>query len=355
MRILVISNMYPSEASPVFGAFVQRQVEALRRAGVEVMLATNANRSSGPMANLAKYGTLTLRARGMASQGAELVHAHYLLPTAIIGDLASWRRDLPLVLTAHGDDIDNSANSRLSGRIGIALGRASAVLCVSRYLAGRLREHFDVDPSRIHVLDCGVETSRFKPMPQDDARVLADLPAGTKVVLFAGHLSDSKGLGTLLAAHRRIVAEGEEVVLAVAGDGPLAGELEAARERSKGMIRVLGEVSHEKMPALFSAADLACVPSHREGFGLVALESLACGTPVVASDVGGLPEIVRHGATGQLVPPADPDALADALLQMLENPPQSFEEAARRTAREHSLDCTVSKLIGIYGSVLEVA
>ncbi len=352
MRVLVISNMYPSDASPVFGAFVSRQVDALRAAGVQVELAVNLERANGPIANLLKYLRLGYRARRAAASQPDIVHAHYLLPTAIFGGWASKRAKAPLLLTAHGDDVDNAAASGLRDRVARALRSASAIVAVSEHLGLRLRERFDIDASRLHVLDCGVDTSLFKPLDKSDARVLCDLPLEAKIVVYGGHLSEAKGIWTLLSAHEKLIADGEEVLLVVAGEGPLERDVQVARDRSRGRLRVLGEVPHQEMPLLFSAADVVSVPSHREGFGLVALESLACGTPVVASDVGGLPEVVRHGVTGRLVAPADPEALADALLQMLQTPPASFEEAARRTAEEHSLERTAARLVEIYESVL---
>jgi len=354
MKILVVSNMYPSKSSPVFGGFVQRQVEALRRAGVEVELAVNTISATGLAVNAVKYAALSRRARRAARADLDLVHGHYLYPTAVIAERAASGAGRPLVLTAHGDDVDNAANSRLAGRIKRALDRAQAVVCVSEYLAARLMERFGTPREKIHVIDCGVDTELFHPMDRKDARLLADLPEGARVVLFAAHLREAKGVRTMLAAHERLVAERDDVLLAVAGDGPLAGEVEkAAREgRMRGKIRVLGEVSHYRMGVYYAAVDVVCVTSEREGFGLVALESLASGTPVVASDVGGLPEIVTEGLAGRLVPPSDPDAVAKAVLGLLQHRPAGLADAAARLTSEHSLERVTERLVSLYRSLI---
>lgn len=356
MKVLVISNMYPSETYPVFGAFVKRQVEALRALGIEVDVVGNSQKAAGVIINLPKYARLTRRAmRAAKSGGYDLVHAHFIYPTSIIGRWASKRAHAPLVLTAHGNDVDNAAGSRLAKPVGKALSSAAAIVTVSDYLARRLAEQFPVDLEDIDVIDCGVDTDVFKPADRGDARVISDLPTDAKVVLFAGHLAESKGIGTLLAAHRKLVAEGHNALLVVVGDGPMAPEVAvAAREPGvKGLVRAVGEVRHDEMPHWFAAADVVCVPSHREGFGLVALEAMACGTAVVATDVGGLSELVVDGHNGRLVPPADPDRLAGVLERVLAGDDSAaMTEAALRTAHAHGLAAQAEKLAAVYRSLL---
>jgi len=247
--------------------------------------------------------------------------------------------------------VDNAATSRLAGPVGKALSSATAIVAVSDYLAGRLADQFPVSREEIDVIDCGVDTDTFRPAEKADARLIVDLPADAAVVLFAGHLAESKGIGTLLAAHRRLVAEGQSALLVVVGDGPMAPDVAAAgRDPAvKGLVRAIGEVRHDEMPHYFTAADVVCVPSHREGFGLVALEAMACGVPVVASDIGGLPEIVIDGSNGRLVPPADPDRLAATLGDILGGGEQAdLASEARRTALEHSISSQTNKLIALY-------
>lgn len=356
MKVLVVSNMYPSEKYPVYGAFVARQVEALRRAGVEVEVAGNLEQATGPLTNLVKYARLRRRSLQAAGTGNfDVVHAHYLYPTAIIGEWASARAHAPLVLTAHGDDVRNAAASRMAGRIRKALSRADAVVGVSKYLAGQLEEKFSVDPERITIIDCGVDTDLFRPMARAETRSRLDLPIDAKIVLFAGYLHEKKGISTLLAAHRKLLVEGREVLLVVVGDGPLAPQVEAAARDgvTRGWVRPVGQVRHERMSEWFSSADVVSVPSNREAFGLVALEAMACGVPVVASEVGGLPEIVASDRNGLLVPAAHPDRLAEAIGRALDpDRATAYAEAARQTACRHSLDDQTGKLADLYARVV---
>jgi D-inositol-3-phosphate glycosyltransferase len=181
---------------------------------------------------------------------------------------------------------------------------------------------------RITVIPCGVDGRLFYPRNQHDAHARLELPCG-RLLLFVGRIERLKGIDTLLEAAAQLVAEGghdDLRVLIVGGDieSNLADNPELRRiqalTRTLGLgdrVDFLGSQPQAELPYYYAAADLTIMPSHYESFGMVALESMACGTPVIASRVGGLAALVRDGETGYLVPAEEPAELADRIRTLL--------------------------------------
>jgi len=224
---------------------------------------------------------------------------------------------VPVVVRAMGSDINQVAQQ--PGRrtqVRWTLRHAARVLAVSRPL-GQSIAALGVAETKIAVIPTGVDPAVFYPRDRAQARADLGLPDGP-LVLVAARLSPEKGLLHLLAAMSLLGAEPCFRVIVV-GDGAQRGELEReVRRRDLGdWVRFDGFQPEARMPVYYSAADLVCLPSLAEGWPDVLMESFACGCPVVASAVGGVPEIVALTGAGLLVPPADPKALAQALLQAL--------------------------------------
>jgi D-inositol-3-phosphate glycosyltransferase len=176
----------------------------------------------------------------------------------------------------------------------------------------------------IVVIPGGVDLERFRPLPRATARARLGLAPNSKAVLFVGRIQRLKGLEVLLRAFARLSDLSAELLIVGGRPGSTPESREIARlqhlasrlgiaERT----RFLGAVAHEELPAYYSAADVSVMPSSYESFGLVAVESLACGTPVVATRVGGLRSIVRDGDTGLLVPWRDAELFAERLRRVL--------------------------------------
>lgn len=202
-----------------------------------------------------------------------------------------------------------------------ALARATLVLCPSAYL----RRHalgWGLDPARVEVVPNAIPGLPALPTRADARRELGvgDGP----LYAFAGRLGAAKSLTTLFEA-MRILGRG---TLVLAGDGPDRRELEADAARLGDRVRFLGSVGRERVLRLFRAADLSVLSSEWENFPHTLVEALAVGTPVVATSVGGIPEIVQDGSNGLLVPPGDPAALADALRSAFERREQLAAAAA---------------------------
>jgi glycogen(starch) synthase len=181
---------------------------------------------------------------------------------------------------------------------------------------------------RSSVIYNGLEMPELAPEP---------LPFEAPTLLCAGRVVRDKGFDVAVSAFATVRRRFPKARLVIAGDGPARAELEqqAAEMGVREAVDFLGWVPPEKIPALMNSATLALVPSRwREAFGLVALQAMQMARPVVASDVGGLPEVVAHGETGLVVPKEDPEVVAQAVTRLLENPSlaQEMGAAGRRRA-----------------------
>jgi glycosyltransferase involved in cell wall biosynthesis len=260
-----------------------------------------------------KYGVLGLDALGHALwRRPDAVWAHFLVPTGTVARQVARVVRAPLVVTAHGTDV---ANAEAGGRVRAAtltvLQHAAAVTAVSEALAGRLRT---LDPGlgdRVSVISAGVDTSHFHDGDREIAAAALGWNEASPRFVFVGNLVPVKNLERLLEAFARLGSGS----LALVGDGPLRPRLEeqARALGVGGSVRFVGEVPGSDVPRWLRAAHAACLVSEREGFGLAAVEALACGRPVVVGRGVGAAQAVTDGATGVLCDPHDVDGIADAL------------------------------------------
>ena len=253
---------------------------------------------------------------------ADLIDSHFALYAAGCLLLPGIRR-LPLVVHFHGPWADEFvANGQRDGMTIAAkrwlerrvYGRASAVVVLSEAFKAIVTERFGIDPDRVHVVPPAVDLDAFAPGSRAAARASLDLPASAWVAVTARRLDPRMGIDVLLRAWAQLDTEGRSLL--IVGDGPERAALEglASRLGISETVRFLGRVSDEDLVACYRAADVSVVPSVAlEGFGLVVLEALASGTPVVASDVGGLRETLDRLDPTLLVPSGDAVALAARL------------------------------------------
>jgi glycogen synthase len=257
---------------------------------------------------------------------ADVVHAHTWY--ADMGGL--WIRTLyriPLIVTLHSMEPLRpwKADQLGSGYLlsswieKTAVEAADRVIAVSARMRDDILEHFACDPSRVVVIHNGIDPDRFR---RTEARDHVDrLGVKSPYVLFVGRVTDQKGIFHLLEAAKALPAGVQVVLCASAPDTPEIEErLRRAVAGSPNVLWINEMVKHEVVTQLYSHAAVFCCPSVYEPFGLINLEAMACETPVVASAVGGIVEVVEDGTTGLLVPPARPDVLVAALTRVLENP-----------------------------------
>jgi D-inositol-3-phosphate glycosyltransferase len=204
-----------------------------------------------------------------------------------------------------------------------------------------LSRSFGLSPERIGIVPCGVNTEQFRPISRDVARGEAGLQDNDSIVLFVGRFAPVKGMDRLLAAMAHLRRRRGLRLVIAGGDGPesrRAAELRRLTKRFSitDIVIFQGRIDHDRLPAFYNSADVLVVPSYSESFGLVALESLACGTPVVATSVGAMDEIIREGCSGTVVHPPTPRSLAAAIERFIV--PDGRDDGTRERIRASVLD-----------------
>ena len=333
MRVLVLTTSYPRHRADTAGVFVSDAVDHLREAGVEVSVVSPASfrhygiaYGDGIANNLRaeKWRVLLLplfllsfaRAARRAARGADVVHAHWL-PSGIAG-LATRK---PLIVQLWGSDVELA--KRLPWLFRPILRQARIVICASTALAADARA---LGARDVRIIPSGVEIPESVADPDEPPHVL-----------YVGRLSEEKGVRDLAAA-----AAG--LPLVVVGDGPLRDLFPQA----------VGFVPHDEFGPYYERASVVVVPSRREGYGVVAREAMAYGRPVVATNVGGLPDAVEDGVTGLLVERGDSVALRTTLDRLLgdESLRRGLGSSARRAVKDRvSWEAATRATIEIYRSV----
>jgi D-inositol-3-phosphate glycosyltransferase len=309
----------------------------------------------------------------------DLIHSHYWLSGLVARDLQrDW--SVPIVQMFHtlGHIKNRVARSpgehELQARIEAEtelIRHADALVASTPIERRQMLDLYGADPSRISVIPCGADLGLFRPLPKAEARHELGLPADRHLILFVGRIDPLKGIDTLLKAIALILKEspawhGRLGVVIVGGqveDNPrnMSREMQnlhALRE-SLGIeetVTFLGSQSQEALPYFYSAADVVVMPSHYESFGMVALESMASGTPVIASNVGGLSYIVRHGKTGYLVPPRSPKVLAGRIRTLLDDPFRRRRMGAQgvQAAQRYSWTAVSDQIESLYADLIPV-
>lgn len=247
-----------------------------------------------------------------------VIDAHYLYPDGHAAMGLARALGLPLVVSARGSDVNRFAGIRaIRPLLQATLAHAGGIIAVSRALRDRMAE-LGAPDSKMEVIPNGVDLAVYAARDRREARARLGWP-DRPTILYVGNLVPGKGLDTLFDAFSRLDPTGESAPrLVIVGGGPLRPALEA-RAASLGValaVQFAGEVPHGALADWYSAADVLCLASEREGWPNVLLEALACGTPIVATRVGGIPEIVTSGRVGILAE-GTPDAIASALRDAL--------------------------------------
>lgn len=305
----------------------------------------------------------------------DLIHSHYWLSGLVAEQLQQNWRNIPIVqmfhtlghmknLIAH-DQSERAPQERLDGEAHV-IRIADRVIAATAAEEQQLRDYYTADPAKIRVIPPGVDLSRFRPIDKKEAKSKVGIPCGNANILFVGRIEPLKGVDTLLRAmsilQERHPAAIENTCLAIVGGDPWHDGLDTEMARLQqlrtdlgihDLVTFLGAKDQDILPYYYAAAEMVVMPSHYESFGMVALEAMAMGTPVIASEVGGLAHLVQPGVNGFHVPSRDPEALAARILELLTDQPlrQRLGQQARIYARNYSWESIVARMMDVYREV----
>jgi len=364
LRVLTLSTLFPDASRPGFGAFVERQTLGLAaHPGVELKVAAPVGLPFGRPGGLLgshraraglparedwkgldvvrpRFTTLPFRGGSFNPAGLyrslartldrlraefpfDVIDAEFFYPDGPAAIELGRRYGIPVSIKARGSDIHVWGSRPHSREQIVDAGRAAAgMLAVSEALR-RDMIALGLPSGRIRVLHTGVDRTMFR--PGDRARLKAELGIEGPLVVTAGNLIPLKGQALLIEAMRELPGH-----LLIAGDGPEHGRLSAdiARAGLEGRVRLLGRLPHADLPRLFAAADVMALASASEGLANVWVEALACGTPIVITDVGGAREVVTSASAGRIVE-RTVEAIAAGILDILGSPPEQADVVAQ--------------------------
>lgn len=308
----------------------------------------------------------------------DLIHSHYWLSGLVAEGLqAAWAGHVPIVQMFHTlgqmknrialNDDQRAGPERIAGEKRIIKEIADLMIAATPAEIAQLSWLYGANTDRLRIAPPGVDLELFHPLPQDEAKAQVGIPAHHRNILFVGRIEPLKGVDTLFRAialiQKRRPEAVQDVCVAVIGGDPWTPDPDDEMTRLQALrtelgildtVAFLGAKDQERLPFYYAAADMVIMPSHYESFGMVALEAMAMGTPVIASEVGGLAFVVRDGETGFHVPSRDPEALAEKIYTLLTNPEcrRMLGANAHYHARNYSWANTADRILPIYAELL---
>jgi len=386
MRIALLTREYPPDIYGGAGVHVEhlaaelarlidvdvhcfgsRETPGAREAGVPLIHGhPDLPELDGGNPALATMGVDLTIARAVA--GVDLVHSHTWYAN-LAGHTAGLLHDVPHVATTHSlEPLRPWKAEQLGGGYALSswcekvgLEGADRIIAVSKGMAADVREAYPlVDPGRIEVVYNGINPQAYKPDPATDVVDSLGIDRSRPYVAFVGRVTRQKGLPVLLEAAAALRPEAQLVLLAGAADTPdLGAEVErliaGLRAQRSGVIVIDAFLSRPDVAQILSHARAFVCPSVYEPLGIVNLEAMACETAVVASAVGGIPEVVDDGRTGLLVPPSDPDALAAAINRLIDDPGLARQmgiAGRERAVADFSWRAIAEQTVALYEDVL---
>jgi D-inositol-3-phosphate glycosyltransferase len=306
----------------------------------------------------------------------DILHSHYWMSGLAAASLSDLWAGAPILHMFHtlGEmknriartEAEREGGYRIEGEKQV-LRRANRVVVATLAEATQLRFLYKADASKLVVIPPGVDVSHFYPIPSDEAKMYVGLKPDARMVLFVGRIEPLKGLDTLIHAMACLELKEEKPVhLAIIGGDPAVSREEMTAEMARlqtlcddlGLdksVVFLGKRDQDKLPYYYSAAEVLVMPSHYESFGMVALEAMACGTPVIASEVGGLAYLVRDGETGFTIPDREPEKLCEKISWLLNDHElhAKMSQRAVEYAQDYAWEKIAKQIVGVYEELME--
>ena len=302
----------------------------------------------------------------------DLLHSHYWLSGLVAEQLRHFWGPVPVVQMYHTlgqmknqiaqDESQRANQARIDGEERITRF-ANRMIAATPAEEDQLVRLYNADPAKIAIIPPGVDLCHFRPQPRTEMRRQLGLPLDQKIALFVGRIEPLKGIDTIIQATRLLCdqnpALADELTVAIVGGSPWVAQLDTEMARLQAMrtelglertVRFVGARQQSVLPDFYSAADVVLMPSHYESFGMVGLEAMSCGAPVIAANVGGLAHLVKDGKTGFLVPPRAPGALAERMNLLLSDEllRWGMGKAARKEARRYGWRIIADRMLALY-------
>jgi D-inositol-3-phosphate glycosyltransferase len=307
----------------------------------------------------------------------DLIHSHYWM-SGIAAEVLKEKWNAPVLQMFHTlglmknqiaqSDEEREGAYRINGEKRV-MQIADRIVAATPAEEKQLTSLYHVPSEKIVTIPPGVDTSRFYPISQDEAKEAINVACKNRLLLFVGRIEPLKGLPNLIRALDMIRKSGNPIsqsyCLVVIGGEPDASPDTMPQEMAhvkalckelgvENLVVFLGKKSQETLPYYYSAADILIMPSYYESFGMVALEAMACGTPVIASQVGGLPFLVQNGITGYVVPGGSAEALVEPLLKLMGNAEIRLKMGKQASiyALQYSWDLIAQRIAAVYRELI---
>ena len=406
MKTLVVSSNFPVDKNDVSSIFVYNEAQMLAQNQVKICVlrmplknffSATAHNTTGGTPQVAVYETKlnfadmlspfktmvyldihnTLHPKDIAGvtfyasniekiarkNKVDLLHAHFAFVEGFASVIAKKHLKIPLILTLHGNDIvavpaikyGIRLQKRFDKVVNYTLKNADKVVVASRFL-WKQAILAGCPPEKLVLIPHGIDTGKFN---QNTAgSYIHQIMSGNRPVIFSARSHKPQyGLEYLIKAASIVIKNRPDSIFLIGGTGPLKRAHERLAEDLglKNNLFLLGEIPPETMPNYYGLCDIFVIPSITESFGMVTIEAMACGKPVIGSNVGGIPEIIRDGVNGFLVPPRSQEGLAEKILFLLENP-DLMEKMGNTNAVEakekYDLQVKAKKILQLYNETL---
>ncbi|AEG18538.1 glycosyltransferase [Methanobacterium paludis] len=348
MKLCIVPTMFPKYKGDYYGSFVYDEAKKLVENGIEVHVLTQHNHGipyeeimdgihvhrfrwlepkefralvhfKGLKDNL-RLLTYVISlffnlVKIIKKYKINIIHAHSVIPTGLIGVIVAKIMGCPSFITAHGMDINNfDAKSIYGHLISFSLKHCDKAIAVSGDLAETMKS-LGITKDKIVILRNAVDTNRFKPFKNMELRHKYGVKENELLILFVGYLDTFKGIFELVDAFYGINKENKNVKLMMVGTGLKKDEIKKKISQLglKSYVMLIGTVPHAEIHSYYQMADVFVLPSHTEGFPLSVLEAMACKIPVLVTDVGGISEIIENGLNGFVVVSNDEHELTNKL------------------------------------------
>lgn len=394
MKVLVLSHMYPNPVNPHAGVFVHNQCKALANAGIELQVVCPTPafpiypkwKGYRDLPTVTEYEGITVHyiPTRMFPSGLlfstygywyeksllpvvseirktfsfDLIHCHTIFPDGYAGIRLKKHLQVPILSTIHGSDIMlyPKRSKGVYQKTLQALQQHNQVVTVSQRL--QMEAESICPQAKIQTVYNGFDPVQFAPVDQRKAREHLGLPLDQKICMFIGNLYPVKGLSYLLQSFAKVKAQHNDLHLYLVGEGMLKNTLQAEAEslNLEKAVSWMGRKPYEEIPSWIQSADVMVLSSLSEGLPSILLESMACGRPMIATDVGGIAEVLQDDQTGRLVPARDVEALAGALNELFCQYPEKTEqmgEAAAQASQAYTWQKNAEQIIRCYQAMIE--